>query len=58
MKLPDVNVWLAAAWARHSRHRAAKNWVDTEEGELAFCRVTQMALLRLPTNAAIRIGLG
>ncbi len=53
MKIPDVNIWLAAAWSRHSQHRVAKNWVDAEEGELAFCRVTQMGLLRLLTNPAI-----
>jgi toxin-antitoxin system PIN domain toxin len=40
MKVPDVNVWLAAVWARHSRHRAARSYIDAEEGELAFCRVT------------------
>lgn len=53
MKLLDVNVWLAAAWARHQHHRAAKRWVDGEDDDLAFCRVTQMALLRLVTNPAI-----
>jgi toxin-antitoxin system PIN domain toxin len=53
MKLLDVNVWLAAAWARHQHHRVAKEWVDQAEDELAFCRVTQMALLRLVTNGVI-----
>jgi uncharacterized protein len=53
MKLLDVNVWLAAAWARHRHHGVAKRWLDDEEDELAFCRVTQMALLRLTTNPAI-----
>lgn len=53
MKLPDVNVWLAAAWARHAHHRRAKAWFDEDEGPLALCRVTQMSLLRLVTNPAI-----
>ena len=53
MKLPDVNVWLAAVWARHSDHGAAKSWMDAEQGDIAFCRVTQMALLRLLTNPAV-----
>ena len=53
MKLPDVNVWLAAAWSRHSQHSIAKNWIDVEQGELAFCRVTQMAFLRLLTNPSV-----
>jgi len=50
MKLPDVNVWLAASWSRHSLHNSAKEWVDAEQGDLAFCRVSQMAFLRLLTN--------
>jgi toxin-antitoxin system PIN domain toxin len=53
MKLLDVNVWLAAAWARHSKHAAAKRWIDGEDDELVFCRVTEMAFLRLTTNAAV-----
>ena len=53
MKIPDVNVWLAAAWARHSWHTAAKDWLEAEVGELGFCRVTQMSFLRLLTNPAI-----
>ena len=53
MKLLDVNVWLAAVWARHAQHLKAKKWFDDEEDEIAFCRVTQMALLRLMTNPAV-----
>ena len=53
MKLLDVNVWLAAAWARHEHHPVAKRWIDDAEDELAFCRVTQMAFLRLITNPTI-----
>jgi toxin-antitoxin system PIN domain toxin len=53
MKLLDVNVWLAAAWARHTKHVIAKRWVDAEDDELVFCRVTEMALLRLMTNPAV-----
>jgi uncharacterized protein len=53
MKLLDVNVWLAAAWARHRHHVMAKVWLDQEDDDLAFCRVTQMALLRLITNPAV-----
>lgn len=53
MKLLDVNVWLAAAWARHASHGTVKAWFDHEEGPLVFCRVTQMALLRLVTNPKV-----
>ena len=53
MKLPDVNLWLAAAWARHTQHSGARAWLDAETDEVAFCRVTQMSFLRLLTNPAI-----
>ena len=53
MKLPDVNVWLAAAWARHAHHDAARRWMDDEDHELVFCRVTEMSLLRWLTNPAV-----
>jgi hypothetical protein len=53
MTLPDINVWLAAAWARHAHHRAAKRFLDDTDDELAFCRVTEMALLRLVSNPAV-----
>jgi len=53
MTLLDVNVWLAAVWARHARHPVAKRWVDDHDDELAFCRTTEMGLLRLTTNPAV-----
>lgn len=53
MKLPDVNVWLAASWARHRHHEMARQWVNQQEDDFAFCRVTHMALLRLMTNPAV-----
>lgn len=53
MKLVDVNVWLAAAWGRHVHHDAARRWVNHEEDDMAFCRVTELAFLRLVTNRAV-----
>jgi len=53
MTLLDVNVWLAAVWARHAKHPVAKRWVDAQDDELAFCRTTEMGLLRLTTNPAV-----
>jgi toxin-antitoxin system PIN domain toxin len=47
---PDVNVWIALAVAEHIHHAAAQEWLDTGEGSVVFCRVTQMGLLRLLTN--------
>jgi toxin-antitoxin system PIN domain toxin len=53
MKLLDVNVWLAAAWARHVHHAVAKRYVDAEDDDMLFCRVTELAFLRLVTNRAV-----
>lgn len=53
MILLDVGVWLAAVWGRHARHADARSWFDEQERALAFCRVTQMSLLRLVSNPSI-----
>jgi toxin-antitoxin system PIN domain toxin len=52
--LPDVNVWLALVSARHVHNDAAVRWLERiGEGQLAFCRVSQMGLLRLLTNTRV-----
>ncbi len=52
--LPDVNFWLALVWQGHAAHVAAKSWWETnQQRQFFFCRVTEMALLRLLTNHAI-----
>ncbi len=56
MKLLDVNVWLAAAWARHVHHEITRRWIDAENDDLLFCRVTELAFLRLVTNPAVTGG--
>ena len=53
MKLLDVNVWLSGVWQGHRRHQVSKAWMEAAEDEIAFCRVTQMAFLRLTTNPAV-----
>src|SRR5215469_14949525 len=51
--LPDVNVWIAAASDRHEHHAAARQWFDSSSAPICFCRVTQMAFLRLLTNPKV-----
>ena len=53
--LPDVNVWLALASRRHIHSQTCSDWLDSLESGLsvAFCRVSQMGLLRLLTNEAV-----
>ncbi len=53
MKLVDVGVWLAAVWGRHVHHPVVADWFGAEADDIAFCRVTQMGLLRLLSNPAI-----
>lgn len=54
IKLADANVWLALTFSDHLHHAKAKAWFDTQaENSCAFCRVTQLALLRHLTNSKI-----
>jgi len=48
--LPDVNVWIALAVGEHVHNDSAREWLDTVDDDVFFCRVTQMGLLRLLTN--------
>ncbi|HUQ95909.1 MAG TPA: TA system VapC family ribonuclease toxin [Bryobacteraceae bacterium] len=48
--LPDVNLWVALAVAEHVQHKAACAWFETAGNDtVAFCRITEMGLLRLLT---------
>lgn len=52
--LPDVNVWLALVYAQHTHAADARRFLDSEDQpELAMCRITKMALLRLATNPSV-----
>lgn len=53
MNLLDVNVWVAAAWSGHADHAKVAAWFGAPIVPLAFCRVTQMALLRHLSNPAV-----
>jgi toxin-antitoxin system PIN domain toxin len=52
---PDINVWIALTYRRHSHHESAKAWLDSvsDDSELCFCRFTQLGLLRLLTTSAV-----
>lgn len=54
IKLVDANVWLAVSADGHTHHTKATDWFEARvEQSCAFCRVTQMALLRHLTNVKI-----
>jgi toxin-antitoxin system PIN domain toxin len=54
IKVADANVWLAIAFSDHVHHRSARDRFEAQtDGTCAFCRLTQMALLRHLTNAKI-----
>ncbi len=55
--LADVNLWLATVLERHPHHVAAVDWwrrqVLPNGARVHFCRITQLGLLRLLTNAQV-----
>lgn len=54
VSLVDANVWLALAVGVHLHHVPARTWFDGRaDGSCAFCRITQLALLRHLTNSKI-----
>jgi uncharacterized protein len=52
---PDINVWIALTYEGHAHHSNAAAWFATlsEDATLAFCRFTQLGLLRLLTAEAV-----
>ena len=52
---PDVNVWLALTFRRHTHQVAAWTWLGSvaPQSKLYFCRFTQIGLLRLLTTSAV-----
>jgi toxin-antitoxin system PIN domain toxin len=53
VKLLDANVWVAAAWVDHVHHDVARFWMDQQADDLAWCRATQMAFLRLVCQSTV-----
>jgi uncharacterized protein len=52
--LADTNFWLALVVTTHLHHKKAVEWYEqVGNGQLWFCRVTQMGFLRLLTNHQI-----
>lgn len=51
----DVNVWIALTYDRHVHHESARRWLQSlgSGAHLFFCRITQLALLRLLTMEAV-----
>jgi toxin-antitoxin system PIN domain toxin len=52
---PDINVWVALTYEGHARHSNAADWFVTlpADATFAFCRFTQLGLLRLLTAEAV-----
>jgi predicted nucleic acid-binding protein len=57
LSFPDINVWLALLLADHTHRRTALDWWDRCEADsIAFCRITQLGVLRLLTTPAAMNG--
>jgi toxin-antitoxin system PIN domain toxin len=52
---PDVNVWIVLS-IEHVHQEIALDWWREEPGPIAFCRFTQIGLLRLLTTSAAMDG--
>lgn len=52
---PDINVWVALTYEGHAHHSTAAEWFATSPADatFAFCRFTQLGLLRLLTAEAV-----
>jgi toxin-antitoxin system PIN domain toxin len=53
LSFPDVNVWLALASHEHVHSALSRRWWNSQEGSIAFCRISQLGLLRLLTTANV-----
>jgi toxin-antitoxin system PIN domain toxin len=52
---PDINVWVPLTYEGHVHHAVAAAWFAElqPDATLAFCRFTQLGLLRLLTTQAV-----
>ena len=52
---PDINVWVALTYEGHTHHATAAAWFGTlpADASFAFCRFTQLGLLRLLTARVV-----
>jgi toxin-antitoxin system PIN domain toxin len=55
---PDLNVWVALSLSAHDHHAVAWKWYRSlrPEDELAFCRMSQLGLMRLLTTNSVARG--
>jgi toxin-antitoxin system PIN domain toxin len=56
--LPDINLWLALNFERHSHSSAAASWYESLDPlpRFVFCRQTQLGLFRMLSNSAVMGG--
>jgi toxin-antitoxin system PIN domain toxin len=55
-RLLDINTWIALAVETHPQHVAARKWygeTELDQGDLVFCRQTELGFLRLVTQQAV-----
>jgi uncharacterized protein len=54
LSFPDINAWLALLRADHIHRKSALRWWESNKSDvIAFCRLTQLGVLRLLTTAAV-----
>ncbi len=51
---PDINVWIALAYEGHQHNIVAATWFNqVQNGNIYFCRLTQLGFLRLLTHSVV-----
>jgi uncharacterized protein len=52
---PDLNVWIALTYTKHTHYDCAHEWFISlpQDSRLYFCRFTQIGFLRLITTSAV-----
>jgi uncharacterized protein len=56
LSFPDINLWVALAALEHEHRVIAQHWWANCEGPIAFCRLSQLGLMRLLTTASFMDG--
>ncbi len=55
-RLLDINTWIALTIDGHQDHKTVRHWYDTAalgQGDLVFCRQTELGFLRLVTQEVV-----
>jgi toxin-antitoxin system PIN domain toxin len=54
IRIPDVNVLIAAAWPNHVHHAVSRSWFEhLDDAVWATCPITESGFVRISSNARV-----